>query len=266
MKADSIPSPKLIYYVTHNEYIDHKNRERQQIIKLDVLFFGAHPDDVELNCGGTLISLVSCGKRAGIADLTRGELSTRGTLQTRGAETKLATEMLGIAFRKNLLLKDGGIRNDEASLKKIITVLRSTRPEIVFAPYPFDRHPDHIHSGNLIREAVFYSGLSKIRTERLAPHRPERTFFYRSALEIPVSFVFDISRTFAKKLDVLKCYRTQFYDPDSDLPQTFISSKLFEHEIESRARHFGFRIGAEFGEPFFCYDLLRADEKNLFSI
>lgn len=234
-------------------------------IKLDILFFGAHPDDVELNCGGTLISLVDSGKKAGIVDLTRGELSTRGNLKTREEETKAASEFMGLSYRTNLNLKDGSVAADMPAKRKVITELRKLRPEIVFAPFPFDRHPDHVHSGNLIRESVFLSGLSKIRTGNYKPFRPSRSLFYRSALDIPVSVIFDISKTYSRKISALRCYKTQFYDPESKLPETYISSKLFEHEIEARARHFGFKIGVEFGEPFYCYEMLKADSGNLFT-
>lgn len=250
----------------HYPYIEHKIPERHTRINSDALFFGAHPDDVELNCGGTLISLVNAGRKIVIADLTRGELSTRGTLRIREKETRAASEAMGISFRENLGLRDGGIKNDDASRLKIVRVIRKHRPDIVFAPYPHDRHPDHILAGELIRDAVFLSGLEKIVTAGLRSHRPSRTFYYRSASDIPVSFVFDISGTYDKKIEVLKCYRSQFHDPQSGEPETFISSKLFWHEIESRARHFGFKIGVEFGEPFCCFETLKGGPATVFSL
>lgn len=211
-----------------------------------------------------MISLVESGKKTGIVDLTRGELSTRGTLKTRELETRMASEILGISFRENLKLRDGDIINDINSRKKVISVIRRVKPEVIFAPYPFDRHPDHIHAGNLVKEAVFYSGLEIIKTGNHPPYRPRRTFFYRSALDMPVSFIFDISKTYRKKIDALKCYKTQFHNTEIKMPETFISTKLFEYEIEARARHFGFKIGAEFGEPFFSYEPLRAETEGLF--
>lgn len=230
------------------------------------MFIGAHPDDIELNCGGTVLKLVESGKNVGIIDLTEGELSTRGNRRSRVLETSAASKLLGISFRENLKIRDGSIEINKINREKIIRVLRKYKPEIVFAPYPNDRHPDHIYAGNLIRESVFYSGLMKIRTGNLKAFRPGKLYFYRSAIDIPVSFIFDISSVFKKKLEVLKCYRTQFYDSESKEPETFISSSFFMNEIEARARHYGFKIGAEFGEPYFSYDAIRINDKNIFEI
>ncbi len=230
------------------------------------MFFGAHPDDVELNCGGTVLKLAESGKNVGIIDLTEGELSTRGNRKSRVLETSAASKLLGISFRENLKIRDGSIEINKINREKIIRVLRKYKPEIVFAPYPNDRHPDHIYAGNLIRESVFYSGLMKIRTDNLKAFRPRKLFFYRSAIDIPVSFIFDISSVFKKKLEVLKCYRTQFYDSESKEPETFISSSFFRNEIEARARHYGFKIGAEFGEPYYSYDAIRINDKTIFEI
>lgn len=230
------------------------------------MFFGAHPDDVELNCGGTVISLTGSGKQIGIIDLTKGELSTRGNLKTRAAETKSASRILGISVRENLNIEDGNIEINTKNRLKVITALRKYRPEIIFTPYPFDRHPDHTNASDLIRQSFFYSGLRKIETPGLDAFAPRRIFLYRSAYDIPVSFVFDISKTFGKKLEAIKCYSTQFYNSKSREPETYISTKLFEREIETRARFFGFKIGVEFGEPFYSYEILKANEKNLLSL
>ncbi len=230
------------------------------------MFIGAHPDDIELNCGGTVLKLVESGKNVGIIDLTEGELSTRGNRRSRVLETSAASKLLGISFRENLKIRDGSIEINKINREKIIRVLRKYKPEIVFAPYPNDRHPDHIYAGNLIRESVFYSGLMKIRTGNLKAFKPGKLYFYRSAIDIPVSFIFDISSVFKKKLEVLKCYRTQFYDSESKEPETFISSSFFRNEIEARARHYGFKIGAEFGEPYYSYDAIRINDKTIFEI
>lgn len=230
------------------------------------MFIGAHPDDIELNCGGTVLKLAESGKNVGIIDLTEGELSTRGNRRSRVMETLAASKLMGISFRENLKIRDGNIELNKINREKIIRVLRKYKPGIVFAPYPNDRHPDHIYAGNLIRESVFYSGLMKIRTGNLKAYRPGKLYFYRSAIDIPVSFIFDVSSVFKKKLEVLKCYGTQFYDPESKEPETFISSSNFMNEIESRARHYGFKIGAEYGEPYFSYDAIRINDKNIFEI
>lgn len=231
-----------------------------------MLFIGAHPDDIELNCGGTVIKLIESGKKVGIADLTLAELSTLGDINLRKKETDAASKMLGISVRENLKIEDGNIEINKTNKEKIIKVIRKYKPELVFAPYPLDRHPDHINAGNLIREAFFYSGLEKIKIKNSESYRPKKLIFYRNAYEMPVSFIFDISSVHDKKIEVLKCYESQFYNPISKVSKTLISSKLFEYEIEARARHFGFKIGVEFGEPYFSYDSVKINEKNLFEI
>jgi len=235
---------------------------------IDALFIGTHPDDAELTCGGTIIKLVESGKKVAIIDLTEGELSTRGNLKIRRQETVTATKKLGINYRYNLKLKDGNIINNSTNRQLLINFIRKLRPTIVFAPYPADRHPDHIYAGNFVRDAVFYCGLSKIKTGGTEPYRPKRIFYYRHNYDIPISFIFDISDTFYKKMEVIKCYKSQFYNEEkkSNEPETFISTKSFLQNIEARARFFGFKIGVEFGEPYFCYEPLIVSEKEIFQI
>ncbi len=238
-------------------------------MKLDALFAATHPDDIEITCGGTAIKMIKDGKKVGIVDLTRGELSTRGTLKTRKLETEKATKIMGLHFRANLNMKDGGIENTKANREKLIRIIRQTKPNLIFAPYPSDRHTDHINASNFIRESAFLSGLTKIKTGKLEAHRPQRVFYYRHAYDFPISFIVDISNTFAQKMKAIECYSTQFYKPKStsaDEPETYISSRLFWKDLESRGRFFGFKIGAEFGEPFFCYDTIKVSSKNLFEI
>lgn len=232
--------------------------------KLDVLFFGTHPDDVELTCGGTVYKLIKYGKSVGIIDLTQGELSTRGNLTTRKKETDAASKVLGISVRENLKLRDGNILNDEASRKKVISVLRKYQPKIVFAPYPFDRHPDHINAGNIIRDSIFYSGLEKIKTGNTKPFRPSKVYYYPHHYDIPVSFIIDISQEFKRKLDSIICYQTQFFNKQKDKKQTYISTELFYKNIEAKARFYGFKIGVEYGEPYFTYDAIKFDIEQLF--
>ena len=191
-------------------------------------------------------------------------------MNTRKIETIASSELLGISARENLNISDGNIEINKINKNKVIKAIRKYKPDIVFAPYPHDRHPDHIYAGNLIRDCFFYSGLSKIETENLKSFRPKKIIYYRSAYDIPVSFIVDITSVYKKKTEVLKCFGSQFYNPEFDKKnkdsETLISSKLFEFEIESRARHFGFKIGVEFGEPFFSYDAVKVDAKNLFEI
>lgn len=150
--------------------------------------------------------------------------------------------------------------------RKVVGAIRKYKPDFIFAPFPFDRHPDHVNTGHLLKEAIFFSGLQKFEAGKFEPFKPKKLFFYPTSYEIPVSFIFDISSAFKKKIEVLKCYGSQFYSPKSKEPQTFISSKLFQHEIESRARYYGFKIGAEFGEAYFSYESIHVDAETLFKI
>lgn len=213
-----------------------------------------------------MLSLTASGRKVGIVDVTRGELSTRGNLTIRRKETDAATKILGLTCRENLAIADGNIELNIANKRKVISVIRRYKPEIVFAPYPDDRHPDHIHCGQLIRESAFYSGLEKIKIAGTKAYRPKKVYYYRNAYDMPVSFIYDISKEFQNKLKTIRCYSSQFYSGDSSGPVTFISTKLFDRDIEARARHFGFKIGAEFGEPFFSHEAVKADKDTLFKI
>ena len=238
-------------------------------MKLDALFVASHPDDIEITAGGTAIKLINEGKKVGIVDLTRGELSTRGTLQTRKKETEEASKVMGIHFRTNLKMEDGNIASTKANRAKLIKLIRETKPTIMFAPYPSDRHTDHINASNFIRESAFLSGLTKIKTGKLEAYRPQRVFYYRHAYDFPITFIVDISDTFKQKMKAIECYSTQFYKSKStsaDEPETYISTSLFWKDLESRARFFGFKIGTEFGEPFYCYETIRVSAKNLLEV
>lgn len=231
---------------------------------LDALFFAAHPDDVELSCGGMIIKLISTGRKIGIIDLTQGELSTRGNLKSRAIETKNASKALGIHIRENLKIPDGNIENNEKNRKKIIEAVRKYRPKYVFAPYPKDRHPDHINASRVLTEAFFYAGLSKIKT-KLEAYRPEKVLYYAQHYDITASFIFDISDVYEKKIEAMKCYKTQFFTNEKG-PQTYISGKAFSDNFEARARRWGFKIGAEYGEPYFTESDIKITEETLFKI
>jgi len=239
-------------------------------LKLDALFIASHPDDIEITSGGTCIKLVNAGKKVGIIDLTEGELSSRGDIFSRRKETEEASKILGIHFRENLYLKDGNIDNNPVNRIKLIRYLRTLKPKIVFAPYPSDRHPDHVNASNLIRESAYYSGLSKIEIKGTKSFRPDKIFYYRHAYDFPVSFIFDITDVFKKKLTAILCYKSQFYNPQkrkkSDEPETYISTKLFLEDLTHRAAFFGFKTGVQYGEPFFCYEDLKMNTKNIFDI
>jgi bacillithiol biosynthesis deacetylase BshB1 len=217
--------------------------------RIDAIFFGAHADDVELSCGGTIARFVKDGLRVGIVDLTRGEMGTRGTPQTRVRESKAAAKILGASFRQQLDLGDGGLRTGREEEMEIIGIVRRYRPALVFGPLPDDRHPDHTRTGRLITEASFYAGLRKIETD-LPAHRPQVVIYYLQHYLPPPTFILDVSETWKTKMRALDAYQSQFHDPGTKAPRTFISEKGFLQMIEARGRHFGAQIGAAFGEAY----------------
>ena len=217
---------------------------------LDVLAVGAHPDDVELACGGTLARLAEGGARIGILHLTRGERGTRGTAAERKAEAEAAAQELGAAEMNFLDCGDGSFRHSEAEEDALIAVLRSWRPEIILGPPPDDRHPDHGRAHRLLRDAAFYSGLTRRAIGE--PHRPGAVFSYMEHYLFTPTFIVDVTDTWDKKLAALAAYGSQFHRPDQerDEPETKVSSRSFSLAIEGRARHFGQVVGADLGEPF----------------
>ncbi|MGZ5197103.1 MAG: bacillithiol biosynthesis deacetylase BshB1, partial [Kaistella sp.] len=200
-------------------------------MKVDILAIGAHPDDVELGCGGTLAKLISEGKTVAIVDLTQGELGTRGTNITRAEEAAEASQILGISARENLKMKDGFILNTEEYQLQIVKMIRKYQPEIVFANAIEDRHPDHAKASKLVSDACFLSGLIKIETqldgEGQKQWRPKQVFHYIQWKNITPDFVFDISDFMDKKIEACLAYKTQFYDPNSKEPMTPIATKDF---------------------------------------
>ncbi len=220
---------------------------------LDVLAIAAHPDDVELSAGGTMCLLRAQGYRTGILDLTRGEMGTRGTPETRAAEAAAAAEILGLAFRRNLGLPDGEIRNTKHAQRLVVQAVRATRPSIVLINAPEDRHPDHGDAARLAGDALFASGLAMLATTGMdgapqRPHRPSHVLHYMNTLEFEPTFVVDVSSVWEQRIRAMRAFATQF-DAADDGPATFISSPAFMQFVEARARSFGYRIGAEFGEP-----------------
>jgi len=232
-------------------------------MKLDVLAIGAHPDDIELTCSGTVLKLVSDGYSVGVADLTQGELGTRGTRETRREEAAKAASILGVSVRENLEIPDGNISVDRSNLLKVITVLRAYRPDVVLFPYAKDRHPDHEHAYTLIREALFYSGLAKIETVSdgvvQEPHRPARSYHFMQWEEFQPSFVIDVTREWVRRMEAVLAYKTQFYDPDSREPETILSSPEFVDFVETRGKYYGDLIGVQYGEPFLSEQVLGFD-------
>src|ERR1035438_1828618 len=230
---------------------------------LDVIVFASHPDDAELTMGGTIAKFTLNNLKVGIIDLTKGELSTRGTTKTRQKEAKRAAAILKTTIRENLHIPDGGIVRNKENLMKIIKIIRRYKPKIVFAPYFNDRHPDHIDASILVKEAVFSSGLAKIITQhkniRQEAYRPKRIFYYMQTYTFDPSFIVDITGYHEVKMEAVKSYSTQFYDSKNKEPQTFISRPEFINYIESRALFYGFQIGKQYGEPFYSEENIELD-------
>jgi bacillithiol biosynthesis deacetylase BshB1 len=223
-------------------------------MKLDILAFGAHPDDVELGCGGTVAKEISFGKKVGIIDLTRGELGTRGSVAIRNSESAKASEILGISVRENLEMRDGFFINDEAHQMKIIKIIRKYRPEIVLCNAIQDRHIDHGKGSKLVSDACFLSGLRKIETnnnnEQQEVWRPKVVYHYIQWENLKPDFVVDISGFISIKMDSILAYSSQFYKENTNEPESPISSKNFLESVKYRAQDLGRIIGAEYGEGF----------------
>ncbi len=223
-------------------------------MKLDILAFGVHPDDVELGCSGTILAALAEGKKVGIVDLTRGELGTRGTAETRQQEASAAAQILGVQVRENLSMADGFFQNDEAHQRLVIAMIRKYQPEIILANAPEDRHPDHGRSAKLVSDAAFLSGLRKIETihDGLAQNawRPTYVFHYIQDRFIQPSFVVDITAYLDKKIESILAYTTQFNSTGGDEPQTYISTPQFLETVKARAMMLGKRIGVGYAEGY----------------
>lgn len=225
-------------------------------MKLDILAFGAHPDDVELGCSGTLIAEIQKGKKAGIIDLTRGELGSRGNAEIRAAEAEEARLILGCDVRENLGLEDGFFEHDKSARLLVIECIRAYQPDIVICNATSDRHSDHGRAAELVEAASFLSGLIKIETFRngqVQKHwRPKVVLHYMQDRWIQPDFVYDITSVWEKRMDSIRAHRSQFFDPESNEPSTYISSKGFFDGIESRAREVGRFAQCTYAEGYTC--------------
>lgn len=223
-------------------------------MKLDILAFGSHPDDVELGCGGTLVKHISLGKKVGIIDFTRGELGTRGTVKIRDEEAKASAEILGAAVRENLNFKDGFFTNDKTHQLELVKVIRRFQPEIVLANAIYDRHPDHGKAAALAFQACFLSGLSKVETAHNGNSqqawRPKVLYHYIQSQWISPDVIVDVSEYWEKKMQAVKAFKSQFHDPNSKEPETYISSQGFMKMLEARGVELGHAIGVRYGEGF----------------
>ncbi len=223
-------------------------------MKLDILALAAHPDDVELSCSGTLLKAILNGKKAGIVDFTRGELGTRGTPEIRQQEANKSAEVLGLSARENLGFRDGFFKNDEEHQLEVIKMIRKYQPEIVLANAFDDRHSDHGRASQLSKEACFLSGLKNIKTEvdgiEQAAWRPKVVYHYIQSIPIQPDFVVDVSEVWEKKIASIRAFASQFFDPNSNEANTYISSPEFMKMVEARAIHYGHEIGVQYGEGF----------------
>lgn len=227
------------------------------MIKLDLLILPVHPDDAELGCAGTILKHLAMGKKVGIADLTRGELGTRGSAEIRAQEAAAAADILGITVRENLNLRDGFFINGEDEQLKVITNIRKYQPEIVITNAYHDRHPDHRRANNLVEEAAFLSGLRKIETffegEAQQEWRPNMVLHFIQDRYIEPDILIDVTEYWDQKIKSIEAYGSQFFNPKwQDEPETYISSPDFIQIIEARAREFGKSIQVKYAEGFTC--------------
>ncbi len=222
--------------------------------KLDILAFGAHPDDVELGSAGAILAAIAQGKKVGIIDLTKGELGTRGTVAIRLNEAQAASKILGVTIRENLGMTDGFFKNDQEHQLIIIECIRRFKPSIVLCNAPEDRHPDHGRAASLVSDACFLAGLSKIKTTHNGVEqtawRPANVFHYIQSRNLTPSFVVDISAHMDTKMASILAHASQFYDPNSKEPSTFISGNSFLEFVKGRAKELGQQIGVDYAEGF----------------
>ncbi|HBH24244.1 MAG TPA: bacillithiol biosynthesis deacetylase BshB1 [Cytophagales bacterium] len=222
--------------------------------KLDILVIAAHPDDAELACAGTLALSAAQGKKTGIVDLTKGEMGTRGTPELRLKEANDSANILGLTVRENLGFEDVFFRNDKERQTEIARIIRKYQPEILITNAISDRHPDHGKSAETVRDAVFLAGLQKVPTiadgKLQKPYRPRAIYHFIQNNYLEPDFIVDVSDFWKQKIESIKAYASQFYDPESKEPETFISSEGFLKFVEARHREFGHRIGVEYGEGY----------------
>lgn len=237
-------------------------------MKLDILAFAAHPDDVELSASGTLMRYVAEGKKVGIIDLTEGELGTRGTVETRYEEAAEASKIIGLSARENLRMPDGFFEDNAENKRLIIEQIRKYQPEIVLANSISDRHPDHGRAGKLVEDACFLAGLRKIETslegQDQLPHRPRLVAHYIQDFYLEPSFVIDVTDYVDQKIEVIKAFKTQFYDPNSPEPSTPISGEEFFDFIKGRMLNMGRPAGMKYAEGFTISRVFGV--KNLFEV
>ena len=229
-------------------------------LTVDVLAVAAHRDDVELTCGGTLLRAAALGRRTGVVDLTQGEMGTRGSAELRAAEAARAAAVLGLCARENLALPDAGIVNTPETRAALARVIRRLRPQVVIAPSPWARHPDHRVAAELVRDACFVAGLAKVAPE-VPRHRPRKVVHcitYREDAVKP-TFVVDVSDVFERKMEAIRCYASQF-DGATQAGEVYPTGEPLYDVVRHQAAHYGSLIRARYGEPFFTHETMRVDD------
>ena len=221
-------------------------------MKLDILAFGAHPDDVEISAGGMLISEARKGKKVGIIDLTLGEMGTRGTVEIRKKEAAEAARIMQLSVRENLEIADGFIETNATNLEKVIRAIRKYQPDVVITNAPNDRHPDHGHAASLVVDACFKSGLRKYIVDGTGDNawRPKVVYQYMQFYIHKADFIYDVSDVMDEKLACILAHESQFYNPNSNEPPTVIASRQFKEHLKARCLEYGLQAGFEYGEPF----------------
>lgn len=245
--------------------------KQTKISSVDILAFAPHPDDVEICCGGLLLKLALSGKKTALIDLTRGELSSQGDLATRAAETQAASKALGLSYRENLALPDGGIGGVFAAegalsgheqLLKVVRCICQLRPEVILFPYSAARHPDHVSTSELVERAIFFAGLKNFDSESgLDIHRPKQALMYQMRFAFRPSFVVDISAVHERKMEAIRCYQSQLaiHNPNPEMG-TLVGSPLMLKAVEAKDRYYGAMIGVEFGEPFYMQNVISIED------
>jgi bacillithiol biosynthesis deacetylase BshB1 len=227
---------------------------------VDVLAIAAHRDDVELTCGGTLLRAADLGRRTAVVDLTQGEMGTRGSAALRAAEAARAASVLGLAARENLALPDAGITNTPATREALARLIRRFRPQVVIAPSPWARHPDHRVAAELVRDACFVAGLARIAPD-VPRHRPRKVIHAIAYREDPVkpTFVVDVSDVFERKMEAIRCYGSQF-DEATQAGEVYPTGEPLYDVVRHQGAHYGSLIRARYGEPFFTHETMRVDD------
>ncbi len=226
---------------------------------VDIMAFGAHPDDIEIGCGGTLIKLRERGYSIALVDMVRGEMATRGTVETRRAESAEAARILGAVARENLELEDGNIHTSQEAKHRVARVVRQYRPKMVLLPYYHDRHPDHYHASQLAYEGIFMAGLVNFDTGQ-ENYRPPRILYYVGWYEFEPTFIVDISEQFERKMEAIYAYSTQFKPDDNFYQQTRLTSREYNWGLRARMGYYGSLIGVQYGEGFLIRGRLAVDD------